>query len=152
LFICFGEIDMEESKKKPVMIGVILVCLAVAGIITYSRYSGGGGDIDSISDDEMTWVICLNSKCKAESQMGLKAYFKFVEGANANPMGPTPALTCEKCDEPSVYRAVKCQNEACGIVFRMNSVPNDHADRCPKCMQSAIEESRKARRREMSGG
>ncbi|NQT02026.1 MAG: hypothetical protein HQ580_08390 [Planctomycetes bacterium] len=141
---------MEESKKKPVMMGIILVCLAVAGIITYSRHSGGGGDIDSISDAEKTWMICLNNECKAESQMGLKAYFKFVK-ADGSPMGPAPAMTCKECGEPSVFRAVKCQNEACGIVFKMNSVPNDHADRCPKCMQSAIEESRNARKREMAG-
>ena len=83
--------------------------------------------------------------------MGRKEYFKFAS-ANANPMGPTPALTCETCGEPSVYQAEKCQNEACGNVFKMNSVPNDHADRCPKCKQSATEELRNARKREMAGG
>ncbi len=64
---------MEESKKKPIMIGVIVVCLAVAVIITYSRYSGGGG-IDDIPEGEMIWAKCNNPNCKAEYQIGLKAY------------------------------------------------------------------------------
>ena len=141
---------MEESKKKAVMIGIILVCLGVAGAIIWGTGSGGGGSLADISDAEQTWVICLNKSCNAEYQMGLKEYYKFVT-ANANPMGPTPPLTCKECGEPSVYQALKCQNAACGIVFRMNSVPNDHADRCPKCMQSATEEIRNARKREMAG-
>ncbi len=141
---------MEESKKKLVMILVIVVCLGVAGAV-YFGGSGGDGGIDDISDDEMTWVICRNKSCNAEYEMGRKEYFKFVS-ANANPMGPPPALTCETCGEPSIYEAEKCQNEACGAVFRKGSVPNDHADRCPKCKQSATEELRNARKREMAGG
>ena len=141
---------MEESKKKVVMIVIIVVCLGVAGAIIFGT-GGGGGSLDDISDKDMTWVICMNKSCNATYEMSLKEYYKFVT-ANANPMGPTPALTCKECGEPSVYIAEKCQNPACGIVFRMNSVPNDHADRCPKCMQSATEESRRARKREMAGG
>jgi len=140
---------MDESKKKPVMIAVIVVCLVAAGAIFWGTRSGGGS-IDDLSDAEMTWVICMNKSCNAQYEMSLKEYYKFVT-ANANPMGPTPALTCKVCGEPSVYKAEKCQNPACGIVFRSGSVPNDHADRCPKCGKSAIEESREARKREMAG-
>ena len=132
-----------------VKIGIIIVCLVLASAIIYWTWGGSGSSIDDISDDDMTWVKCLNKSCNAEYEMGKKAYFKFME--NVNPMAPPQALTCEKCGEPSVYRALKCQNPACGIVFRMNSVPNDHADRCPKCMKSATEESRKARMKEMAG-
>lgn len=142
---------MDESKKKVVMIVIILVCLGVAGAMIFGG-GGGSGTIDDISDEEMTWVKCMNKSCNAEYQMGLKEYFRFVT-ANANPMAPTaPALTCEKCGEPSIYKAEKCQNAACGIVFRSGAVPNDFPDRCPKCKQSATEEIRKARKREMSGG
>ncbi|MBW7989936.1 MAG: hypothetical protein FVQ84_07975 [Planctomycetes bacterium] len=143
---------MEESKKKAVMIGIIVVCLGVAGVIIFGTGSGGGGSLDDIPDDEMTWVKCLNKSCNAEYEMSRKEYFKFVT-ANANPMAPSaPALTCEKCDEPSVYVAEKCQNAACGIVFRSGAVPNDFPDRCPTCKQSATEEIRNARKREMAGG
>ena len=131
------------------MIGVIVVCLAAAGAIFWGTRSGGGS-IDDISDAEKTWVICMNRSCNAEYEMGLKDYYKFLRD-NVNPIGPTPALTCETCGEPSVYRAEKCQNPACGIVFRRDSVPNDHADRCPKCGHSATEDSREARKREMAG-
>ena len=86
---------MDESKKKVVMIVIILVCLGVAGAMIFGR-GGGSGTIDDISDEEMTWVKCMNKSCNAEYQMGLKEYFRFVT-ANANPMAPTaPALTCEK--------------------------------------------------------
>ncbi|MHC4536141.1 MAG: hypothetical protein ACYS6K_19495 [Planctomycetota bacterium] len=136
--------------NNAVKIGIAIVCLVLAVVIIFWTWGGGGSSIDDISDDEVTWVICLNKSCNAEYEMGKKEYFKFMAEV-ATPMGPQPALTCKTCAEPSVYRAEKCQNEACGIVFRMNSVPNDHADRCPKCMQSAIEESRKARKKEMAG-
>jgi len=140
---------MEESKKKPIMIGVIVVCLAVAGIITWSRHGGGGGGVDSISDEEMIWVKCNNPACKAEYQTSKKGYLKYVSD-HANPMAPTaPALICEKCGEPSVFRAEKCMNPDCGIVFLRGVVPNDFADRCPECGRSETEEIRKRRR---SGG
>ena len=146
---------MEESKKKPIMISVIVVCLVVAGIITYSRYSGGGGGgIESISGKEMIWVKCRNPSCGAEYQMSKKAYYKYIkEHPNPNPMMPTaPPLICKKCGEPSIYEAEKCTNPDCGIVFFKNSVPNDFADRCPKCGRSKTEESRKARLRERAAG
>jgi hypothetical protein len=141
---------MDESMKNPIKIGVIVVCFVAAVLIFWATRKGGGGGIDDISDSEVTWVICLNKSCNAQYETSLKEYYKFLRD-NVNPMGPTPALICKECGEPSVYKAEKCQNPACGIVFRSGSVPNDHADRCPKCGQSATEESREARKREMAG-
>jgi predicted RNA-binding Zn-ribbon protein involved in translation (DUF1610 family) len=138
---------MEESKKKPIMIAVIVVCLAVAGIITFARRSGGGGGIDSIPAGKMTWVKCNNPECKTEYQMEEKQYYKAIqERLNPAAMMSTVALICEKCGKPSVYKAEKCGNPTCGVVFLANSVPNDFADRCPKCGRSEIEEIRKARK------
>jgi hypothetical protein len=143
---------MDDSKKKLVMILVIVVCLGVAAFVFLGTGGSGGGSIDDIPDEEMTWVKCMNKSCNAEYQMGLKEYYKAVQ-ANASPMAQVaPALTCKECGQPSVYRAAKCQNAACGIVFRLGSVPNDHQDRCPKCGQSATEEKREARKRERTGG
>lgn len=144
---------MEESNKKPIMIGVIVVCIAVAGIITYSRRSGGGGGIDSISEGEMTWVKCNNPNCKVEYQMGLKAYHEYIrEHADVMAM-TTPPLICKECGEPSVYGAEKCENPDCGIVFiQGSSGPDTFADRCPKCKQSATEESRKRRKAARDAG
>lgn len=136
---------MEDSKKKPIMIGVIVVCLGVAGAVTLMRSSGGSG-IDGISDDKMTWVKCSNPSCNAEYEMSTKAFYK-AQQERLNPMarGATP-LTCEKCSKDSLFQAVKCANPSCGMVFiRSIAGANDHYDRCPKCGQSEIEESRKRR-------
>jgi len=144
---------MEESKKKPVMIGVIIACLALTAIVIIGRRSGGSGGIDGIPEGEMIWAKCNNPACKAEYQMGLKAYFKYME-EHANPMAPTaPPLICKECSEPSAYRAEKCENPDCGIVFiQGSSGPGDFADRCPQCKQSATEESRKRRKAEREAG
>ena len=106
------------------------------------------GTIDSISDDRMTWVKCTNPQCEAEYEMGLKAYFKAVE-KHLDPRSlMTPALICNKCGKPSIYKAFKCGNPNCQIVFFSGSVPNDFSDRCPECGRSEVEENRKKRARE----
>lgn len=98
--------------------------------------------IDSIPYTKVIWVLCRNDECKAEYQMDFMEYFKYME-ANANPMGPVPALTCKKCGELSAFRAEKCTNPNCGKVFLWGIVPNDFADRCPECGHSETEENRK---------
>lgn len=136
---------MEESKKKPIMIGVIVVCLALAGFITYTRHSGGGRGYNSIPEGKMTWVKCNNPQCKAEYQISEREYYKAID-ERLNPMVMTaPPLVCKECGKDSVFKAVKCQNPDCGIVFFPGAVPNDFQDRCPKCGQSADEEKRKRR-------
>jgi len=142
---------MEDSKKKPIIIGVIVVCFVVAAAITISRHTGGGA-MEGISDDEMVWVKCANPACKVEYEMGKKAYFKYME-ENSNPAAESaPPMICKKCGEPSVYRAEKCGNPDCGIIFFRGIVPNDLADRCPECGYSATEESRKRNLAERAAG
>ncbi len=144
---------MEDSKKKPVMIGVIVVSLGVAGLVTYMR-SGGSGGIDSISADEVRWVKCRNPACEAEYEMGTKKYYKdLAANMNLNPeVRSAPALTCKECNKRSIYGAIKCANPDCGVVFVEGiSGPDDHADRCPDCGKSETFESRERRKREMSG-
>lgn len=137
---------MEDSRKKPIMIAVIVVCLVVAGLITFARRSGAGGGINSISDSEMTWVKCNNQSCKAEYQMGKKAFYK-AQQERFNPMARTaPPLTCEKCGKDSLFQAIKCANPSCGAIFIQGiSGQNDFPDRCPVCKQSETEEIRKRR-------
>jgi hypothetical protein len=139
---------MEDSKKKPIMIGVIVVCFIVAGLFTYARRGSGGGGINSIPEDKMTWVKCSNPSCKAEYEMGERAYYNAVK-ERVDPMARAmsmPPLTCEKCGKDSLFRAFKCANQSCGAVFiRGISGQNDHQDRCPECGQSETEEIRKRR-------
>jgi len=136
---------MEESKKKPIMIGIIVACLALAALITFSRRAGSGGGIEDISPEEMVWVKCNNPDCKAEYEMGKQDYFKYVQEHYDPMVMVAPPVVCKTCGKASCYRAEKCQNPDCGKVFFRGSVPNDFADRCPECGRSETEESRKRR-------
>jgi hypothetical protein len=137
---------MEESRKKPIMIAVIVVCLGAAAFITFRGGSGEGG-FEDIPDDATVWVKCNNPSCNAEYEMNEKEYYKQMREQPFDPDAPSaPPLTCEKCGKPSLYLAIKCANPACGIVFFKGAAgPNDFPDRCPKCRISKMEEDRKQR-------
>lgn len=126
--------------KNLIYIGVIVVCLLVAGIILFTRNSGSAG-LNSVSNDEQVWVLCL--KCNHAEQMGMKDYYVAMKEKSKELTNPrmVALLTCTKCGENAVTKAVKC--EKCGNVFRDNAVPNDYPDRCPKCKYSKTETTRK---------
>ena len=133
---------MDESRKKPIMLGVTLVCFVLAGVI-YLRTRGSSGPNLERFRGEMTWILCRNPDCKHAWEMDLEQYHKFML-ANADPRVPVPPpITCPKCNEPSGYRAVKCAK--CGLIFERGSVRADFADRCPNedCGYSQSEEDRK---------
>ena len=138
-------------SKNTVYIIIIVVGFLAAGVIAYKYIFSSGSA--GISDDKMTWVMCNNPACKSEYEMGLKTYFEEVQ-KRTNPlmMTQTPGIMCEKCSKESVYRAEKCQNPECGITFLSGIVQGDLPDRCPKCKQSATEESRKKRLAEREQG
>lgn len=130
---------MEESKKKPIMIGVIVACLALAGLITYmtsGSKSRGIGDYRG----QMQWVKCANEKCGAAYEMDKEEYLKQVEEeirSNVDATGALP-ITCKECGEKSIFRAVKCPK--CGEVFFYGAAGlSDFSDRCTKCNYSATE-------------
>ena len=132
---------MEESKKKPIMIAVVVACLILAGIITFATKSGSSGGFDSIKRGEMIWVKCSNPDCGAEYQIDNKDYLEYIK-EHSSPMSLVAApLVCKECGQESVYKAVKCAK--CGLVFFSGTVPNDFADRCPECSYSQTEEGRK---------
>jgi phage FluMu protein Com len=134
---------MEESKKKPIMVGIIVGCVVVAGAITYFTRSGRGrGGIPDEFADRYTWMSCRNPDCGNSWEMNLKEYWEMVEKFRIENPGvlENPAATCPKCNEPSGYESVKC--EKCELVFEKGSVPRDFEDRCPKCKFSKIEQQR----------
>jgi len=137
---------MQESKKKPIMIGVIVVCLAAAAVITYTTIKPDRYNFDEFKD-KMIWVMCRNPACDAEYQISLKDYFEYVEEHRGPGLSPVPGLICKKCGEDSVYEVVKCEN--CGLVFEKGAKPGDYEDKCPRCGYSKIE---KDRERAASGG
>jgi hypothetical protein len=79
---------MEESRKKLIMISVIVVCIGLAAAITYRTRHGRVGTIDYIPEGKMTWVKCANKDCGAEYQMDKKGYFKDIE-EHMEPMAMT---------------------------------------------------------------
>jgi len=137
---------MLSGLSKPLMLVIIIVCFALAGVIFFATRPEGSGGINTIKrGEELYWVKCNNPKCKAEYQMDKKDYYEQIEEKmRANPMAMvTPPLTCKECGEQSVLRAVKC--EKCGHVFFYGADPTDFADRCPKCGHSKTKADREAR-------
>ncbi len=128
---------MEESRKKPIMLGVIVVCFVLAGVI-YLKTRPGGVDYRGLKGQ--TWVLCRNDTCGHSWQMDLEEYHTFII-KNADPRSPLPPpITCKECGEPSVYRAVKCAK--CEATFERGTVPAGFADKCPKCGYSQIKVDR----------
>jgi len=133
---------MEESKKKPVMVGIVVGCLVLAGVITLITRSGGSGSTSQFKGQPM-WVKCNNPDCGAEYEMDTKEYFDYVREHTRGPS--IPPLPCKQCGEESVFRAVKC--EKCGHIFIYGaSGAGDFGDRCPECGYSKTEEMRKRSR------
>jgi predicted RNA-binding Zn-ribbon protein involved in translation (DUF1610 family) len=131
--------------KNTVYVVVIVLCLVLAVVIFLMTRSGGSGGIDDIKRGEkMIWVKCNNPKCGEAYQIDQRDYYEQIkEKMQVNPLSnQTPALTCKKCGEPSVYRAEKC--EKCGKIF-LYGVSRGMPDRCPDCGYSATEASRKER-------
>jgi hypothetical protein len=145
---------MDESKKKPILIGVIVGCFVVAGAITYfTRSGGGGGNLNEFADRD-SLMKCRNPDCGHSWEMNLKEYYEMQEQFRIENPGlvENPAADCPKCSEPAGYQAVKC--EKCGLIFEKNTVPRTFEDKCPdtECGYSAIEERRKKRAAERGGG
>ena len=131
---------MEDSRKKPIMIAVIVICFGAAAAITF-RGRGGGSEVPS---DATVWLKCANRECGDTREMNAREYHKYMRENMSGDLEGDPAMTCEKCGKQSVFEAVKCINESCGYIFFKNEAgPRDYADRCPKCKVSAFEESRK---------
>jgi ribosomal protein L40E len=143
---------MED--KKPIMIGVIVACFAVAGLITYMTRSPSKGPLIPESfAKETIWLKCRNSSCEHEYQMNKKEYYEYMQQyVIEHPLERvTPPLTCPKCEKASAYRATKCQK--CGLVFETGLKVDDFEDRC-QCGYSQIEVDRRkaAEARRRKGG
>lgn len=137
---------MEESKKKPIMIGVIIVCLLLAAVIAY-KYSFSPEEAGKdVFTGQLIWVKCSNTDCGEAYQISKKGYFDSIEELVRQKMSmEAPPLVCEKCGKESAYRAEKCPK--CEVTFfRGAAGRGDFADRCPECSYSESEEIRKQAR------
>ena len=143
---------MEESKKKPIMIGVIIVCLLLAAVIAYKYSFSPEESGKDVFTGQLLWVKCSNTDCGEAYQISKKGYFDSIEELVRQKMSmETPPLVCEKCGKESAYRAEKCPK--CEVTFfRGAAGRGDFADRCPECSYSESEEIRKqAREKALKG-
>ena len=125
---------MEDSKKKFILIGVVVGCLVLAGIITFATRS----DIGIKDTGEMTWLKCR--KCKAEFQMNKADHQKYsLDYMKQHPVAGFVKIACKECGEEEAIEVMKC--EKCGHAFRSGAVRTaDFPDTCPKCKFSKTEE------------
>ena len=126
---------MEDSSKKSFMIGVIVVCLAVAGIVTFTRRSSstGGGSVSR--SGRKVLVKCSNPDCGADYEMDEKEYHEEIsERIDRTKFGIQP-LVCKKCEKESIYKALKCPK--CEAVFFYAS-SDDYVDRIDPEFSSSL--------------
>jgi len=130
---------MDEAKRKPIMIGVIVVCLGAAAFITF-RSGRGVKPIEEVPDDATIWMKCVNIRCNAAFETNLREYRDFQKEHIEEET--TPGAICQSCGKPSAFKAIKCPK--CENVFiGGESGRADFADRCPKCKYSEREEAQK---------
>jgi hypothetical protein len=119
---------MDAEKKKPIMIGIAIVCLVLAGGITYYRLAG---NTDEIPKGEMMWVKCANPNCNAEYEVEVRAYYDSAKDSKSG------VPKCKQCGEESLLAATKC--EKCEKIFIPGTVLGEVRDRCPYCGYSKVE-------------
>jgi hypothetical protein len=130
---------MDEGQKKNVMLGIVVFCIVVAGIIFWT--SGSGNDNSGLKSFEgkTTWMKCNNPKCGHAYEFELTEYFEFMQ-KNAVTLGPPPGMECPECGEKSAFRAFKCPK--CEQIHFYGQANDSYPDMCPKCKYSVTEERR----------
>ena len=124
-----------ENKKKPILIGAILVCLVLAAIITFATNKPSGGKRKLKGT---TLIKCRS--CKAVYEMEAEDYRDQVVASGS------ARINCNECGKKTAVAVMKC--EKCGNVFRKGAAGEGEgvfSDQCPKCDYSKTAERRKAR-------
>jgi len=129
---------MEPGKKKLISVVVIIVCITVAAVITFSRGSKSTGI--KYLEGKQQWLKCTNEKCGAEYSMPAKEYYQWREKNYDAGTLQVPGMECKECGEESVFAAIKC--EKCGHVFFGGASGADYTNRCPQCKYSKTEDMR----------
>jgi len=119
---------MEDSKKKLVMILVVVACLGIAGAVTVMRSGGTSGQTQTESvRGQMLLLKCRN--CGHTFEVDKAQYYDYLK-ANAGP-GVSPGYPCPQCKKKAAYQAIKCKN--CGYIFERGVVEGEDRTTCPKC-------------------
>jgi len=129
---------MDDSKKKVVMIGVAVVCVALAIMITMKTRDNTSRGIEGVKGS--MWMKCVNPDCQADYEIDKVEYYKSVK-RYMTPSGSVGPMPCKKCDELASFQAVRCPK--CEIVFVRGAAEAPFKDTCPDCGYSEIGERRK---------
>ena len=140
---------MDDSKRKTVMVGIVITCIVLAvGITVYNNTGSPPGRKDKVL------MMCSDPDCGETFEMTGDEYIKQSQEAGGDevggmggmmdigPVGVTPTVTCRHCGKDSAKLTTKC--EKCDYVFIMNyeaPAEGEYPDRCPECKYSAMEES-----------
>jgi len=131
---------MQESKKSGLIIGICVVVIILAGFAVVRSLSDGkdvGGAGVEIP------LICTNC-----NQVKLSSVKELQELAKENAPADEPegmigvgwvieTLSCPKCGQKTLKRAIKCPN--CGEIYLFGS------SACPKCNMTQLEAMSKKR-------
>ena len=124
---------MDEEKKKAIMIGIIIVCLVLAGaIFMLSRPENANtGPVQ---------MLCV--ECGAEYRMEREEFkTQLLATGLVSPMNTQPIpLVCPECSNNTAFYALTCPK--CKKVFVEDTQSGDYRDRCPECGHSVIEAKR----------
>jgi len=133
---------MEESKRRPLMIAIIVVCVVVAAAITFTRGSKSSGTKRFAGKEQ--WMKCINPDCGAEYTMDMKKYLDWKQENVSIASQGTIGMVCGECEDEKAFGAVKC--EKCEHVFFKGAAGADFSDTCPECDYSKRKDTREKAR------
>lgn len=136
---------MSEEAKKYLVVGFTVVCLGVAGFMSYRTFFGGslgGGDTNPN-------IALLCSKCGGFEVPADTVREELSKSLGTMPMmGPggmaRQAINCPKCNQKTCYVAQKCEAKGCQNIYMFGQAKDvNYPDRCPKCRFSFMENTQK---------
>jgi len=134
---------MDDDQKKIVKIVVVIVCMILAAVLSFTLGNFGGGKKGAETD--MRYLVCEDPDCGGSTGYDMEQW-RALLGTLENPrVSMHTAFTCDKCGEDSAYQGLKCQK--CETVF-LRDTENSFQDKCPGCGHSESEERLKKRDKE----
>ena len=127
---------MTDESKKYLSIGIVIVCLSMAGIISYRTMFGGS----SAAAGAGAALLCTDC---GGFEISTEEFQEFMN-KNSNTMmtGQSIELECPKCNQKTCYMAKKCKD--CENIFVPGQTKDqEFPDRCPECGFSQMEARQK---------
>ena len=132
---------MTEETKKFLAIGAVVVCLGVAGWVTYNTFFAGEGTGTLSGDMPLLCTSCGGFEIPVSQ-------FQEIMSKNPQNMMMMPGMPgqmtidCPKCNKKTCYPAQKCTK--CQNIFVFGQARDSQfPDRCPKCKFSEFEDMQK---------